>query len=597
MNRVSSRWLTSLLCAGAAAAAIGCGSPTVQDVDAGDAALRLDAQPGLDARGLLPDAEPESDSGAPETDSGAPEVDSGVPAADSGVPEADGGTPPPPFPIRVAYAASAEAPLLVELYLTDTSTSRTKVNGPLAGGPAGGPKEPETAGVAEYQWTSRDQRLLYRAQQIDFAEYDLFVADAPGPRPLTPRRLGVHAYVFEDSTSSDRLVFAQNVEGSYQVFVTSSSAAQPSPRRLSRVTAYDFSYSPGSDYVVYLDFIDSMNARDLFFSTVAQDGPPPVQVNPGAGMGASTKVAWAPDGTRFAYIADERQPEAFDLFMVGIEAGLLGTPVTLNSTALMGTGIGLERALPAAFSPDGARVAYVADSVVLDRDELFVVDVNGPVPGAPRTVSSTAASTGDVQRFVFDALGDRLVYATEPDGGSVDAVYLADLRGGAPVRVSPVLPRMQVLSEAWAGGDGAVIIELYDDSRRALYLTDVRGAVPGVPVRLTDALDDLLSWSLSRDGTRLVLGVREAASTYATFVVDVTAAGGAVPRLLWRGTTAPTWCWAQDGGLALATDVEVAGQAELFWVPDLTLPTFAKISGPLAEGGRVHSCAFPTWVD
>ena len=116
-------------------------------------------------------------------------------------------------------------------------------------------------------------------------------------------------------------------------------------------------------------------------------------------------------------------------------------------------------------------------------------------------------------------------------------------------------------------------------------------------MRLTDTLDDLLSWSLSPDGTRLVLSVREAASTYATFVVDVTAAGGAVPRLLWRGTTAPAWCWAQGGGLALASDMEVAGQAELFWVPDLTLPTFAKISGPLVEGGRVHSCAFPSWVD
>lgn len=593
MNRVSSRWLTSLLCAGAAAAVIGCGSPTV---DAGDVAPRLDAQPGLDARGLMPDAEPESDSGAPESDSGAPEVDSGVPAADSGVPEADGGTPPPPFPIRVAYAASAEVPLLVELYLTDTSTSRTKVNGPLAGGPAGGPKEPETAGVAEYQWTSRDQRLLYRpADRLRrVRSFRRRRARAASPHAAPPGRARVRVRGLDElrppGVRAERRGLLSGVRD--QLERRPALAAAPQPRH--RV---HFSYSPGSDYVVYLDFIDSMNARDLFFSTVAQAGPPPVQVNPGAGIGASTKVAWAPDGTRFVYIADERQPEAFDLFMVGIEAGLLGTPVTLNSTALMGTGIGLERALPAAFSPDGARVAYVADSVVLDRDELFVVDVNGPVPGAPRTVSSTAASTGDVQRFAFDALGDRLVYATEPDGGSVDAVYLADLRGGAPVRVSPVLPRMQVLSEAWAGGDGAVIIELYDDSRRALYLTDVRGAVPGVPVRLTDALDDLLSWSLSRDGTRLVLGVREAASTYATFVVDVTAAGGAVPRLLWRGTTAPTWCWAQDGGLALATDVEVAGQAELFWVPDLTLPTFAKISGPLAEGGRVHSCAFPTWVD
>lgn len=56
MNRVTSRWLTSLLCAGASAAVIACGSPTVQDVDAGDVAPRLDAQPGLDARGLMPDA-------------------------------------------------------------------------------------------------------------------------------------------------------------------------------------------------------------------------------------------------------------------------------------------------------------------------------------------------------------------------------------------------------------------------------------------------------------------------------------------------------------------------------------------------------------
>ncbi len=599
MSRAAPRLLSLLAPAALAFAALGCASPTVQDVDAGDAAPKADAQAVVDTGLPAPDSgvtEPQPDAGEG-TDTGVVESDAGE-GSDGGPSTPDGG--PPPFPIRVAYGASAEVPRLIELYLTDTSTSRTKVNPALAGGRNGGAssKEPETAGLDDYRWVADGERLLYRAQQDVFDVYGLYAADAPGPRPLPTRSLGVDdsdVPTFGTSEASDRIVFVQAVSNMYQVWVTSSSAAAPAPRRLSRASAYDFHYSPASDYVVYQDFIDSMNARDLFFSTVRQDGPAPVQINPGAGIGGAGDIAWAPDGTRFAYIADERANRNFDLFLVPITAGTLGASVVVNDTSLRGTGIGTQREVHARFSPDGSRIAYVGDSRVLDRDELFIVDVSGPVPGPAVVVSSTAATTDSVERFAFDAIGDRMLYATLPRDYETNAVFLADLRGGAPVaRVSPVLADISLVGETWARRDSVVIIDLYGDGRRReLYLTDVSGAAPGAPQRLTGETEELQQWSLSPAGDRLVFTVEEAGGAFVTYTLDLSDLSALTPLLLGRGTVPHAACWSPSGGLALAADLDIAGQAELFWIADPGAPTFAKISGPLVAEGQVTSCAFP----
>lgn len=549
----------------------------------------------------LPDATP-SDGGATVVDAGA--EDAGLPAPDAGqdagVLDAASGDAAPgdatagdaaPFPVRIAYGVTAEDPLVLELYLTETSTARRRLSGPMAGGRAGGKKEPETGGLQSFEWSGDGRWLLYLAQQDTYDQTDLYVADVAG-RAGAPRRIGAEGGrdVSEPSQSpvSGRIAFTQHTDR-LGLFVASATAADPAPRRVNQGTVVRRSWSPAADQLVFHDLIQSANDRDLWFTEAHPGAAPPVRVNPGANLGFGGALAWAPDGSSFVYAADERALRLFELYWVRVDQGMLGPRVRIHPPFPAAADIAIDVEVAAAFSPDGSLLAYVADPRFPPEDELFVVDLGGATPGVPLVVSSTVGGTG-VQRFAFDGAGGRLIYATRGEAWADRPLFLADPRGlAAPMRLSP--PDTWVVKEAWGLQDTLVVFEALGGVFYGVDLTQD----PPQTVRLTDLPvgTEVVSWELSPDGRWLLYAVRDIEETSELHGLDL-ADPSARPVRLSRSRVEPAWCWAEDGSGALAITAELSpGEGgRLWWISDLSTRRFVDLGAPVVPGGVVRGCAF-----
>jgi len=560
-----------------------CGSSTVEDFDGG-ATTRPDA-----TTTAKPDASATLD------DASAPEDDATATIADDAGPPSDALPAVPPFPVRVAYAATAADPTLLELFLTDTSTSRARVHGALAGGPTEPTKGPLTGGLQEFRWSRDGQRLLYLAQQDTFELTELYVADVPGRRPAARRKLSNPSTVdaagaFEESRVSARVAFQQTIAGAMtSMFVVSSSAATPIPRRLSQGLPSPPVWSPVADQLVWHDIIVSRNDRDLWFADTRRGTRE--RVNPGANLGFGGAMDWAPDGASFVYSADERADRLFELFGVPITSGVLGARTRLHPAFPAGAQVAGFTDVRVLYSPDGTRVAYAADPITRRLDELFVIDLTAMGPTVPRVVSNANATGDGVTRFAFNGDGSWLVYASNVTGSGQYDLFLADPSGVIPA--ATISPVQSVRREAWAHGDDTIVMEIDERDVHRLYAARITATGPdGAAVLISNPDEHVESWDLSRDGNHLIYSVEAAAGRYELHAVDL---GTLASRRLTSGSMRAVWCWAskQTRALAIVTDLEVSGTAELYWVADVVAPTFAKISGPLVEDGDVLSCAFP----
>jgi hypothetical protein len=233
--------------------------------------------------------------------------------------------------------------------------------------------------------------------------------------------------------------------------------------------------------------------------------------------------------------------------------------------------------------------------------DLHVVDLSGPVPSLPITISSTTATGEGVRRFFWTPPGDRLVYVAHRDFAVLE-LYLADSTGATPdVLLSPPFGTGVVEKEALARGGQTVVFSNNEFDIRQIYAVDISGAVPSAPVRISHELtakaESVVEWELSPDGRFLFYWSAGAADSFSVHVVDLNTFPPTNMHMLTTtavGYASPGWCFGNDGDAALTMDLDTTvGAMELYYIRDLSAPTFAKISGPLVEGGRVWKCGFP----
>jgi hypothetical protein len=198
------------------------------------------------------------------------------------------------------------------------------------------------------------------------------------------------------------LAFAGDLEenGYDQVYVVDTTAAAPTAVELLRRA--DIATQPGGAQGVRgpLQFDSANNvyfrARiqpgstqfQLFRATVA-GARTPLSLPPRAG-GASIPDAGAfsisPDGSKLVFSADAPMLGHYDLY---VAATASPTPTRLTQLAAPGNASFIA---PIAFSPDGTRIAVVADFLAGDgNDEPFVIHLDGSTQ-APRRLVSFAAS-------------------------------------------------------------------------------------------------------------------------------------------------------------------------------------------------------------
>ena len=204
--------------------------------------------------------------------------------------------------------------------------------------------------------------------------------------------------------------------------------------------------------------------------------------------------------------------------IVDVRGPVPSAPVPFSGT-LIREGLIHELAL----SPSGDRVAYLADGEVDEVNELYVADVSGATPGPARKVSGTLAANADAGHgFMFSPDGTKLAFITGV-GASAPRwdLYVVDVTGAEPGQAKKVNGQLVTGGSVGSGffistpsqfrfsPDSKRIAYVADervDELHELFVADVSGDVPGMPLRISGSLvsgGDVSSFQFSPDGEGL----------------------------------------------------------------------------------------------
>ncbi len=136
--------------------------------------------------------------------------------------------------------------------------------------------------------------------------------------------------------------------------------------------------------------------------------------------GEVNSALWSPDGTRLAFTVsdeDDRKPELFviDPFAAGAER------VKVSGAPPKNFGV-----RDFAWSPDGTRLAFLADKEISTNDELYVAPAAGGVE--PDKRSGTPIGRG-IRGFEWSPDGKRLAFLSEIDSSNFHTLFVTTVEG------------------------------------------------------------------------------------------------------------------------------------------------------------------------
>jgi len=227
---------------------------------------------------------------------------------------------------------------------------------------------------------------------------------------------------------------------------------------------------PGGNAVVFRADMETDEVFELFVSRLAPGGIALTKLSaPMVAGGDVLTFQLTSDGRHAVYLADQEHDAAVELYSVALDGG---TPRKLNPPLPSGADVGPRQFAALALTPDGRQVVYGADAEQDDRNELYLVPLDGSAPA--RRLSG---GEGDVLRMQLSADGTRLVYATATQ------LYSAVLDGSRGVReLGPVGQGGGIQSFALAP-DGARVVYRGNAQRSVpigLFSVPIDGLAPGV---------------------------------------------------------------------------------------------------------------------
>ncbi len=381
---------------------------------------------------------------------------------------------------RIAYSGDGDTAGVEELYtVRPDGTGHAKVNGPLAaGGDVGG----------MFLWAPDSSRIAYLADQDTDGVDELYISlpDGTGNVKVNgPLVAGGDVQPFfglqwAPDSSAILYVADQDTDEVLELYVSLPNGTENVRINGPLATGGDVggwvSWSPDSSRIAYVADQETDDVWELYPSR--PDGTDNRKVNGPLALAFGTIVAgdvfsfaWAPDGSRIAYLADQDTDGVNELYT--------SLPDGTGNVRVNGALVAGGNVMSYAWSPDGSRIAYVADQSANDVFELYasLPDGTGNVK-----LSGPVAAGGDVDSFTWSPDGARVAYRADQEADEVFELYAAPADGSsAAVRVSGTLASGgDVLSSPprWSS-DSAWIVYVADqetDATAELFASPADGA-------------------------------------------------------------------------------------------------------------------------
>ena len=198
----------------------------------------------------------------------------------------------------------------------------------------------------------------------------------------------------------------------------------------------DFKVSPDGDQVAYLT--NQNNGRFELF-VVPVDDDTSTRISPSSDEGDVTEFEWSPDGARIAYLADFTIDGSFELYTNDAEGA--DNQRVSGALPLGGQVFAFE------WSPDSQLLAYAADERNLDEIELF--STSPTARNSDRVSGNFVPNRGDVLGFAWSPGSSRIAYLSNQRINSLNELYTNVPEGGDDTNTD-VSAGNNVVDFAWA---------------------------------------------------------------------------------------------------------------------------------------------------
>lgn len=334
---------------------------------------------------------------------------------------------------RLAFIADREVLETFELWLTDTKpgTEPAKLSVAL------GPEEQ----VTNVKWSPDAERVAYtvtKGPQRGETLVGVFVKEVDSNEPAFRVDLSdveggaAGIYGWSPDGSLLGLIGDLREKDASELFVTEA-RLESKPELVSDeysaqsgVRFRACSWSNDGRRIAYAANDAPAKPAELFVVDVQGGGAPfPVsgELSTTAGV-ADSKLMWSPDDSQLAFLATTLQSSVTELYVTQPVAGAEPFPVSgdLSDDADVDSDT-------ASWSPDGTRLAFIADKITDKKNELFVAIAQPELE--PKKVSGTIANGEEVEFARWSADGEHIAFLVrKPSGRSgVQALFLADAEG------------------------------------------------------------------------------------------------------------------------------------------------------------------------
>jgi Tol biopolymer transport system component len=322
---------------------------------------------------------------------------------------------------------------------------------------------------------------------------------------------------------------------------------------------FGWAFSPDSNFVAFRgDF--SVDGRDEVYATYVGPGAifTPFSVNsPIPGISPTDEFNffwWVPHHAgRLVYHGEQDTPGVAEIFMADVGASGVVSRVQLSGPMTV-EGDASPEDTDHAPSPDGTAFFYIADEDVDTVDELYVVDVSGPIPGP--AVKTSAPPVGRVESARWSHESTRIAYTDTSAGLNTLLIVHVDAPGAA----SQISPSMIL--------DDVQIIQILVENPFATGSSTVGS--PGAS-----------GFVFSPNGKKIAfVAGTESTANDVLYVSDLLSPGIVVSQVgTFPGADISSYAWAPDSSaIAYVGDFEINGVSELY---HLDLTDFPAVPLPL----------------